>query len=252
MLRNRTDSKRATLFDMPLDLLDMQETVARCAELVEDDEFHQHVVVNAGKVVLCSDSPELRATIADCEVVNADGQVIVWTGRLAGLYVPERVAGIDLMSQLLHRAEADGWPVYFLGATQEVLDSFLDVIQARYPKLRIAGARNGYFTGDTRVADAIAATGARLLFIAMPSPRKEYFAASMRDRLGPLLVVGVGGSFDVVAGLTGRAPVWMQRAGLEWFYRFAQEPHRLWRRYLIGNARFLWLATWEILRCRRR
>lgn len=252
MSQSRDSASRATLFDMPLDLLDMQQTVTRCAELVADDGFHQHVVVNAGKVVLCRDLPELRAIISGCEIVNADGQAIVWAGRLAGLPVPERVAGIDLMEQLLLRAETDQWPVFFLGATQEVLDRFMEVVRSKHPELRIAGSRNGYFDDDGTIADAILQTGARLLFIAMPSPRKEYFAASMKERLGPMLVVGVGGSFDVIAGLTGRAPVWMQRAGLEWFYRFIQEPHRLWRRYLIGNTRFVLLAMREVLSARRR
>jgi N-acetylglucosaminyldiphosphoundecaprenol N-acetyl-beta-D-mannosaminyltransferase len=155
------------------------------------------------------------------------------------------------MDELLVRAAVEDWPVYFLGATQDVLDRFLATILERHQGLNIVGACNGYFSDDERVADAIAESGARLLFVAMPSPRKEFFSYSMKNRLGPLLVVGVGGSFDVVAGLTARAPRWMQRAGLEWFYRFAQEPRRLWRRYLIGNARFIAIALREIVGKRR-
>lgn len=116
----------------------------------------------------------------------------------------------------------------------------------------MAGARNGYFSDDAAVADEVRASGARLLFVGISSPRKEEFLAAQLHRMGPVFAMGVGGSFDVVAGLTQRAPLWMQRAGLEWFYRFLQEPGRMWRRYLIGNARFVGLVIRERRRRRAR
>ena len=236
---------RAELFGVPLDLLTMDETVARCAELVESGRAAQHVVINAGKVVMMQDVPGLREVIASCEIVNADGQSVVWAGRMLGLDVPERVAGIDLMWRLLAEAEERAWPVYLLGAREEVLQGCLARILEVHPRLVVAGARNGYFDDDAAVARAVRDSGARLLFVGITSPKKEFFLAERLPEMGPVFAMGVGGSFDVIAGLTKRAPVWMQRIGLEWFYRFAQEPRRMWKRYLVGNSRFALLTLKE-------
>lgn len=243
---------RTSFLGIPLDLLDMPTTVARCRELVAGGAPAQHVVVNAAKMVLIHDSPALREVVARCDLVNADGQSVVWAARLLGIPVPERVAGIDLMEQLLFEAEREGWPVYFLGARQVVLGAFLDVVRRKHPTLRIAGARDGYFTDDASAAEHVRSSGARLLFVAITSPRKEFFLADQLPRMGPVFAMGVGGSFDVWAGLTQRAPLWMQRIGLEWLFRLALEPRRLWRRYLVGNLRFSGLVAAELLRVGRR
>ena len=236
---------RAEIFGVPLDLLTMDETIHRCSELIESETAAQHVVINAGKVVMMRDVPRLRDVIARCALVNADGQSVVWAGRALGLAVPERVAGIDLMWRLLGEAESRGWPVYFLGARQHVLDECVERVRERHPRLVVCGQRDGYFDDDAAVASDIRESGARLLFVGISSPRKEFFLAEHLDSMGPVFAMGVGGSFDVIAGLTKRAPVWMQRSGLEWFYRFAQEPRRMWKRYLVGNTRFIGLVLRE-------
>jgi N-acetylglucosaminyldiphosphoundecaprenol N-acetyl-beta-D-mannosaminyltransferase len=239
------------LFGAPLDLLTMDQTVERCRALIQAGTPTQHVVINAGKAVMMQDLPRLREIVANCGLVNADGQSVVWAARMLGIPVPERVTGIDLMGRLLALAEEEGYPVFFLGATQEVLDIFLNEVCRRHPRLRVAGADNGYFTDDAAAAARVAASGARILMVAMPSPRKEFFLAEQLPAMGPLFAMGVGGSFDVWAGKTKRAPEWMQRAGLEWFYRLLQEPCRMWKRYLVGNTRFLLLVFGE-WRMRRR
>jgi N-acetylglucosaminyldiphosphoundecaprenol N-acetyl-beta-D-mannosaminyltransferase len=244
-------SGRAELFGVPLDLLTMQQTVERCRELIEARRPVQHVVLNAGKSVAMQDIPKLREIIEQCDLVNADGQSVVWAGRLLGLPVPERVTGIDLMEQLLALAEKKDYPVFFLGATQDVLDAFVVQVKRRLPALEIAGARNGYFGNDAEVAAAIASSGARILMVGMSSPRKELFLAEQLPLMGGIFAMGVGGSFDVWAGKTRRAPVWMQRAGLEWFYRLLQEPGRMWKRYLVGNTRFMLLVAREWVARRR-
>lgn len=243
---------RPMLFGVPLDPLTMDETVARCVELVESGRPVQHVVINAGKVVMMEDVPGLREVIATCDVVNADGQSIVWAGRFCGIDVPERVAGIDLMWRLLAEAEARDWPVYLLGAHEEVVQACAARILEVHPGLTFAGVRNGYFNDDAAVARAVADSGARLLFVGITSPRKEFFLAEHLPAMGSVFAMGVGGSFDVIAGRTKRAPVWMQRLGLEWFYRFAQEPRRMWRRYLVGNTRFIALTLRERRQCKEK
>ena len=231
---------RAEFLGVPLDLLTMDESVERCAALICERRPVQHVVINAGKCVLMEDVPDVREIVKRCEIVNADGQSIVWGARFLGIKAPERVAGIDLMARLIERCERERWPVYLLGAKDDVLAAFIVEALKRHPRLLIAGSRNGYFSADQEVgiAEAIGGSGARLLLVGISSPKKERFLAEHLPRMGAVLAMGVGGSFDVWAGKTRRAPLWMQKVGLEWFYRFAQEPGRMWRRYLIGNLRF--------------
>jgi N-acetylglucosaminyldiphosphoundecaprenol N-acetyl-beta-D-mannosaminyltransferase len=236
---------RPCLFGVHVDPLTMDDTVARCVQLIESRRFTQHAVLNAGKVVLMRDTPGLTEAVDSADVVSADGQSVVWAGRLLGVHFPERVTGIDLMGRLLTEAERRGYPVFFLGAKPDVLERFLAVCRQRYPSLVVAGYRDGYFEHSEAVARQIAVTAARVLFVGMSSPGKEKFVDDSRERLGGLLAVGVGGSFDVWAGVTRRAPEHVQRLGLEWLYRLVQEPARMWRRYLIGNLRFLGIVTRE-------
>ena len=196
--------------------------------------------VNAAKLVALGDDPEMGRMIASCGLITADGQSVVWAARLLGARLPERVAGIDLMTRLLEAADARGYRVYVLGAKRDVLDTALERLRERYPRLSVAGARDGYYADEeaTEVCEEIKASGADILFVAMSSPRKEYFLGERGAALGVPFAMGVGGSIDVVAGVTRRAPRILQRAGLEWAYRLAQEPRRLMRRYITTNARF--------------
>lgn len=233
---------KVELFGVPVDLLTIDETVARCDELIEQRRPVQHAFINAAETVMMVDVPGFRETLAACDIVNADGQSIIWAARLLGVALPGRVAGPDLMERLLELAEHKGYPVYFLGAKAEVLVDFEAAVMKLHPRLAIAGRHHGYFDDDEAVADQIHDSGARLLFVAISSPRKEFFLSRNLERIGPLFAMGVGGSFDLVAGRLRRAPRWMQDAGLEWFFRLIQEPRRMWKRYLIGNARFLGLT----------
>jgi N-acetylglucosaminyldiphosphoundecaprenol N-acetyl-beta-D-mannosaminyltransferase len=233
---------KVELFGVPVDLLTIDETVERCHELIEQRRPVQHAFINAAETVMMEDVPGFRATLAACDIVNADGQSIVWAARMLGVPLSGRVAGPDLMERLLELAEREGYPVYFLGAKPDVLADFEAAEMKLHPRLKIAGRHHGYFDDDETVADEIHRSGARLLFVAISSPRKEFFLSRNLERIGPLFAMGVGGSFDLVAGRLRRAPRWMQDAGLEWLFRLIQEPRRMWKRYLIGNTRFLGLT----------
>jgi N-acetylglucosaminyldiphosphoundecaprenol N-acetyl-beta-D-mannosaminyltransferase len=233
---------KVELFGVPVDLLTIDETVERCQELIEEHRPVQHAFLNAAETVRMEDVPGFRETLAACDIVNADGQSIVWAARLLGVPLAARVAGPDLMERLIDLAERRGYPVYFLGARAEVLEAFEIAVMKMHPRLRVAGRHHGYFEDDEAVADDIRESGARLLFVAISSPRKEFFLSRNLGRIGPLFAMGVGGSFDLLAGRTRRAPRWMQEAGLEWLFRLLQEPRRMWKRYLIGNSRFVWLT----------
>ena len=239
------------VFGVDVDALTMEQTLDRVFELANGSEPTQHVVLNAGKVVLMAKDDRLRHIISNCELVNADGASVVWASRILGVPLPERVAGIDLFLRIVERAAITGDPVYFLGATDGVLASMRDVISGRCPDLRVAGWRNGYWSDDDEVVAAIQEAAPTFLFLAIPSPRKEFWLSTHLEAMGVPFVMGVGGSFDVVAGKTKRAPGWMQRAGLEWFYRLIQEPRRMWKRYLVGNSAFVALTVREWWRTRR-
>jgi N-acetylglucosaminyldiphosphoundecaprenol N-acetyl-beta-D-mannosaminyltransferase len=164
---------------------------------------------------------------------------VVWAGRLLGHDIPERVAGVDLFDRLLQEAARRGYPVFLLGATQAVVSATAARCTVRYPGLQLVGYHHGYFwDNEAAVVQQIRASGARLLFVAITSPRKENFIHRWQAELGVDFVMGVGGTFDVVAGKVRRAPLWMRRSGLEWLFRVLQEPRRMWKRYLVTNVRF--------------
>jgi N-acetylglucosaminyldiphosphoundecaprenol N-acetyl-beta-D-mannosaminyltransferase len=242
--------RRRTLFGIDLDALTLEETVQRCVGAVQSGERLEIGVVNAAKVVKMRRDPRLRAAVTGCDIVVADGQSVVWASRILRNRLPERVAGIDLFVRLLGEAERHGLSVYLLGARSDVLKTMVSELRERFPGLKIAGYRDGYFaeTDAGTVADGIAGSGAQLLFLGMTSPKKENFMAEYGERTGALVAHGVGGSFDVLAGVVKRAPQSWQRLGMEWLYRALQEPRRLGGRYLTTNAAFVSLVVRELVR----
>jgi N-acetylglucosaminyldiphosphoundecaprenol N-acetyl-beta-D-mannosaminyltransferase len=186
----------------------------------------------------------LSAAVTGNDLVLADGMSIVWASRVLGQPLPERVAGIDLFMELLSLADGRRRSIYLLGATDEVLARVREVIGKRFARAVIAGSRNGYFADAEwpAVAEDIRATGADMLFLGMSSPKKELFMARFGRACGVRICHGVGGSFDVLAGIVKRAPRLWQRLGCEWLYRALQEPRRLMGRYLATNGRFMGLV----------
>jgi N-acetylglucosaminyldiphosphoundecaprenol N-acetyl-beta-D-mannosaminyltransferase len=243
-LREPAGGARLHLLGSPVDAVDMDEAVERCEQAIAERRYLQQVSVNASKFVAMSEDAALREMVAESDLVTADGQSVVWAARLLGAPLPERVAGIDLMGRLLAAADRSGYRVFVLGARREVLEAALERLRARYPNLTIAGARDGYYRDSEvdEVCEEIRDARPDILFIAMSSPRKEHFLREHGKGLGVPFAMGVGGSIDVIAGLTRRAPRLLQRLGLEWAYRLAQEPRRLASRYLRTNSRFAWMV----------
>lgn len=237
--------RRAEFLGCPVDLYDMDETVALIAGAMRRRERLQHVVVNVAKLVNLRKDPLLARDVAESDLISIDGMGVVWGCRLVGIPARERVAGADLMIEVLKICEREGFRPYFLGAKPEVLDRFIARIRQLHPGLDIAGWRDGYFTScqQAQIAEQIREAQPDCLFVAISSPIKENFIHSWRDRMGVPFLMGVGGTIDVVAGHVSRAPLWMQRAGLEWFYRLLQEPRRMWRRYLFSNAEYALLLA---------
>lgn len=236
--------QRIEVLDCPMDVASMGETVEVIRGAVAAGRFTQHVVVNVAKLVHMRTDAQLKESVHSCDIINIDGMGVVLGARFLGHAVAERVAGVDLFHELLAMSADNGFSVFLLGAQDDVVATAADKVQALYPALNIAGYHHGYFWDDEAVmVKKIRASGAQLLFVAITSPKKENFINRWRDQLGVTFVMGVGGTFDVVAGKVKRAPSWMQKYGLEWLYRVVQEPGRMWKRYLTTNSKFAWLLV---------
>ncbi|RYU46115.1 glycosyltransferase [Aliivibrio finisterrensis] len=234
--------KRIEFLGTPMDIATMEETVSHIENRIADGEFLQHVVVNVAKIVNMQKDPVLAESVKACDVINIDGMGVVFGARFLGHDVPERVAGVDLFHELLKMSAKRDFPVFLLGATDDVVTTTSTKVKSLYSDLNVAGFNDGYFWDDEEaVVNKIRESGAKLLFVAITSPKKENFINKWQDKLGVDFVMGVGGTFDVVAGKVNRAPKWMQNAGLEWLYRVIQEPRRMWKRYLVTNSTFAWL-----------
>jgi N-acetylglucosaminyldiphosphoundecaprenol N-acetyl-beta-D-mannosaminyltransferase len=210
-----------------------------------------HTVITANAAILCMmrRDPELRNACRRGDLIVPDGMSVVWTSRLAGIPFPERVAGVDVMSRLLEVASERGLSVYFLGARPEVVSALVRRCSRDYPGLEVAGSRDGYFGSceEEGVIEHIRQTAPHMLFVGMPSPFKETWCERHRQTLNVPVIMGVGGAFDVLAGYVRRAPRVLQAIGLEWSWRLAMEPRKMWRRYLVTNLEYSWLAAGEVL-----
>ena len=239
---------KQNFFNIPIDALTMSQTLEKVENAITLNKQIHHTVVNAGKVVMMQTDKELEKSVIDADIINADGQAIVWAANLLGYKLPERVSGIDLMEELVKRSFKNGYKCFFFGATEEVVTKLVNIYAMQYSEDIIAGYRNGYFDKEEEegIALQITESGANILFVAITSPKKEIFLNTYKKQLQNVnFIMGVGGSFDVIVGKVKRAPLWMQNIGLEWFYRFLQEPKRMWKRYLVGNTKFIYLVLKE-------
>lgn len=238
------------LFGIYLDAMRMEDVVERCQMAIMTRSRVLLGVLNAAKVVNMRRDPLLRNSLIECDMLLADGQSIVWASKLLRRPLPERIAGIDVFERLLALAHRDGLSIYLLGARSDVLRRLESRLQERFPGLRVAGSHDGYFDTDAspQIAAEIRESGADMLFLGIASPKKEIFLGTFGSTLNVPILHGVGGSFDVLAGLTRRAPLSWRRTGMEWAYRLLQEPRRLWWRYLSTNTAFILLTAREFIR----
>ncbi|MGB9804653.1 WecB/TagA/CpsF family glycosyltransferase [Desulfofundulus sp.] len=260
-----------------VDVVDLAGAVEKVADFVAAGRPHQVITLNPEILYRAQQEPGLLDLINRADLVTADGAGIVWAARVAGTPVPGRVTGIDLMLALVERAAREGWRIFLLGAAPGVAEEAARRLRAKHPGLVVAGTQHGYFKpaeevpaegaaggtavgvpgGSAAVGGACAAGSEKvpsewdvveqvraakpdLLFVALGAPKQEKFIARHRQSMGVPVSIGVGGSFDVIAGRVARAPLWMQRLNLEWLGRLLREPRR-WRRMLV-LPRFTWLV----------
>lgn len=225
-----------------IDAVDMREAERRVADLVRNGRPARVITMNPEFLYRAQRERELLAVANGADLVTADGVGIVWAARMTGSPVPERVTGIDLMLRLVERAAAEGWSIFLLGAAPGVAEEAARRLCQRFPGLKVAGTHHGYFSPaeEDAVVEEIRRSGARLVFVALGAPKQELWIWKHIGELGPVVAMGVGGSFDVIAGRVKRAPAWAQKMHLEWLVRLLRQPSR-WRRMTV-LPRFAWLV----------
>lgn len=234
---------KVTLLGAPIDCLTMKQTVEQVVKLVHGKRSARIITLNPEYLYRAVRSDHaLLELVNRADLVTADGEGIVWAGQVAGTPFPERITGIDLMLRLVQRAVVEGWKIYLLGAAPGIAEEAAENLQSRYPGLQVVGTHNGYFKRDEeeRIVEDINQAAPHLLFVALGAPAQEHWIDRNIDRLGQVTAMGVGGSFDVIAGRVTRVPRWMQRLKIEWLGRLARDPSR-WRRMLV-LPKFAWLV----------
>jgi N-acetylglucosaminyldiphosphoundecaprenol N-acetyl-beta-D-mannosaminyltransferase len=239
------DVQQVTILGCRVDVIGQGDAVARIVELASGDEPALVVTLGTEMAVYARSDPRFREIVNASALSLCDTVGIKYAARLHGAAVRERVAGVDIIDPLCARFAERGIPIYLLGAKGDTAERAAATLQARHPGLVVFGARDGYFApaDEANVSAAIGRSGARVLFVGLGSPRQEIFLADHLKETGCAVGIGVGGSFDVLAGNVERAPALWQRLNLEWLYRLVREPKR-WRRQL-ALPRFVWLALCE-------
>ena len=237
---------RITILNTTIDVLNAQQTVSLVEQYI-DRKIPLHLIgVNADKINELNKNEKLRQIVNSCGVINADGASVVMASRFLNNPLPERIAGIDLMQRLVALSERKGYSIYLLGARLEIVEKTAEVLHEEYPKLNIVGVHDGYFaeTEWPQISVELKNAAPDIVFVGMTSPLKEYRVEYLQDDGNTCVFMGVGGSFDVISGKISRAPLWIQKMNMEWFYRMIQEPRRLFKRYFVGN----WIFTISIIK----
>lgn len=217
---------------------------------ISDQQKTFLVTANPEIVMLANQDSEYQSIVKKADYVIADGIGVVIGSKLLGTPLPERIAGYDLLVELLKMGNEKGWSVYFLGAKQEVIQKAVENIQGSYPGLHVAGWHDGYFNWDSsEIPDEIKRKKPDLIFAALGFPRQEFWIAEHMKEFDKGIFMGVGGSFDVIAGTVKRAPVIWQKMNLEWLYRLIKQPSR-WRR-MLALPHFMLKVINEKIRSRK-
>jgi N-acetylglucosaminyldiphosphoundecaprenol N-acetyl-beta-D-mannosaminyltransferase len=234
---------RVEILGCKLDVLDANDAAARIMAFAREGAGAQVVTLGTEMVVHAQKDERFRDVVNASALSLCDTVGVLSVARRRGADLHERVTGIELVERLCAQAAREELPVYFLGGAEGAAADAAAIMEARFPGLIVAGTRNGFFSDDevAGIVDEIRASDAKLLFVGLGSPRQELWLAEHLRETGAGAAVGVGGSFDVLGGRVMRAPHFMRRLGLEWFYRLVKEPHR-WRRQL-ALPYFVWLVA---------
>ena len=243
-------NERINILNTTIDVLTMKETIDLVEKYITTKTPLHLMGVNADKINEVNANKLMSEIVNKCGVINADGASVVLASKYLKKPLPERVAGIDLMMNLVELADQKSYKIFLLGAKEEVVKKTKEKLIQKYSKLNIVGIRNGYFKESDweMVSEQIEKTNPDLVFVGITSPIKEYLIEYLQNKGHKEVFMGVGGSFDVISGNIPRAPLWMQKMNLEWLFRMLQEPKRLFKRYFVGNTKFINAVIHEKIR----
>lgn len=237
--------RRVKIGSIAIDAVTLDQAVDAIGELVARGNGGMVFTPNVDHIVVAEDDAKFRAAYQEADLALVDGTPVMWAARLLGTPLPEKVSGSDLVRPLAARAAREGWRVYLLGGRPGIAAGAKEILEREYPGLQIVGTScpmidlSKGIAEQQDVIDSIRASRPDLLLLALGAPKQEIFAHRIRSLVGPVVMLGIGASLDFVTGAAKRSPAWMSSLGIEWVYRFAQEPDRLWRRYLLRDPRFL-------------
>lgn len=240
-----------SVFGSPIDVIDWREAISRIADWAAAKESRYVCICNAHSVVTATDDAAFAAAVQQADMATPDGAPVAWLiGRQTGL-AQQRINGPDLMRRYLAEGARHGGPIFLYGATEETLQILRTRVAGAFPDIQIAGTYSPPFRPltadeDEQVVEMINSSGATTVWVSLGCPKQEKWMAVHRDRVRAVMI-GVGAAFDYHAGTIKRAPLWMQKNGLEWLHRLASEPRRLWKRYLVTNSLFIFLALRQLL-----
>lgn len=204
-------------------------------------------VAPVSTIVDCQDDLDYRNVVNCADMVTPDGMPLVWLGKLSGDRDVERTYGPDLMLTLCSISQERGYTHYLYGGTNKTCQLLEEALKKRFPRLNIIGRfsppyRSDFIEENVGVIDEINRLGVDILWVGLGSPKQDFWIYQHRDQLNVPVILGVGAAFDFLSGVKRQAPRWMQKCGLEWFFRLCCEPKRLWKRYLMGNTKFIYLC----------
>lgn len=229
MIENKYPSH--AVMDVRIHAITMEEALRCACEMAASGEEHIIATANAEMVMIAQEDKELAYILNHCSLVVPDGAGILWAGEQLGTHFPARVAGADYAEEILKIAVKEKWPVYFLGGAPGVAETAIRRFTERYGSFEKAGFHDGYFDEmeEQKIVEEIKSGGTKVLLCGMGVPKQEKWLWNHRKELGPVLAMGVGGVFDVMAGNLQRAPLWMRNHRLEWAYRLYLQPSRIGR-----------------------
>lgn len=214
-------------------------------------------VAPVSTIVDCQENAEYKSVVNDAGMTTPDGMPLVWLGKLRGNKLIQRTYGPDLMLQLCEFGQKKGYRHYFYGGSEKTNELLVEKLKKRFPGLHVAGRfvpafRDISAEEDHEILEQINETRPDILWIGLGSPKQDYWMARHRNQLNVPVMIGAGAAFDFLAGTKPQAPLWMRQRGLEWFFRLCCEPRRLWRRYLIGNSKFIYMLLKDFIKARGR
>jgi len=246
--------QKVQLFEIEIDNITFDECLNRIIELIRIRKNSIIITPNVAHILLLQKDKQFRKIYSETDMILADGMPLIWVSKIMGTPLKEKISGSDLLPKLCAVAAENGFRIFLLGGRPGSALKASEVLKKEYPALQIAGAYSPPFgfernkTENDKIVKMIKDSKVDILFVGLGAPKQEKWIYEHYRDIGVPVSIGVGVTIEFMAGLVKRAPLWMQKMGLEWFFRLIQEPKRLWKRYLIGNTIFVLLVLRELFK----